>query len=49
MYVPMLKTRSEELIIAKEMQLCFSDNIIPLFEIINELYRTVYKTNSNGD
>ncbi len=49
MYVPMLKTRSEELKIAKEMHLCFSDSIIPLFEIINELYKTVYKTNSIGE
>lgn len=49
MYVPMLKTRPEELRVAKEMHSCFSDNIIPLFEIINELYKTTYKRDSNGD
>lgn len=48
-YVPILKTRSEELRVAKEMNLCFSDKIIPLFEIINELYRPTYKRNSNGE
>lgn len=49
MYIPMLKTRLEELKVAKEMQSCFSNNIIPLFEIINELYETTYKRDSNGE
>lgn len=49
MYIPMLKTRSEELRVAKEMHSCFSDNIIPLFEIINELYETTYKRDSSGE
>lgn len=49
MYVPMLKTRAEELRVAKEMHSCFSDKIIPLFEVINELYKTVYKKDSNGE
>lgn len=49
MYVPMLKTRSEELRVAKEMHTCFSDRIIPLFEIINELYKTTYKRDDNGE
>lgn len=49
MYVPMLKTREEELRVAKEMYSCFSDNMIPLFEIINELYKTTYKRDRNGE
>lgn len=49
MYVPMLKIRAEELRVAKEMNSCFSDQIIPLFEIINELYRTTYKKDKNGE
>lgn len=48
-YVPMLKTRAEELKVAKEMNFCFSDKIIPLFEIINDIYRTTYKKDENGE
>lgn len=48
MYVPMLKTKTEELRVVKELQFCFSNNIIPLFEIINEMYQTKYKKDSNG-
>lgn len=48
-YIPMLKTRGEELRIIKEMKFCFSDKIIPLIEIINEKYETVYKKDSNGE
>ncbi|MFA9375253.1 MAG: hypothetical protein ACERKZ_00725 [Lachnotalea sp.] len=49
MYVPMLKIRAEELRVAKEMNTCFSDKIVPLFEIINEIYKTTYKTDKNGE
>lgn len=49
LYVPMLKTRTEELKVAKEMHSCFSDDIIPLFEVIRELYRITYKRNPNGE
>ena len=48
-YVPMLKTRLEELRVTKEMEYCFSDKIVPLFEIINELYKTTYQKDENGD
>ena len=34
MYVPLLKTRAEEIKAAKELKPYFSDKIIPLFEII---------------
>lgn len=49
LYVPMLKTRTEELKVAKEMHSYFSDDIIPLFEVIRELYRITYKRNPNGE
>lgn len=48
-YVPMLKTRLEELRVTKEMEYCFSDKIVPLFEIINELYKTTYQKDENGE
>ncbi len=44
-YVPLLKTRQEELNVALDMNNYFSDEIIPLFEIINEQYETRYKIN----
>lgn len=43
MYIPMLKTRREELSVSKEMNYCFSDDIIPLFEILTDRYETRYK------
>lgn len=46
-YVPILKTRREEYSIAKEMKYCFSDKIIPMFEIISEQYEVKYLTNEN--
>lgn len=42
-YVPMLKTRREELSVSKEMNYCFSDNIIPLFEILTDRHEIKYK------
>jgi len=42
-YVPMLKTRQEELRVSTEMNYCFSDNIIPLFEILTDKYETKYQ------
>lgn len=38
MYVPILKTRSSEMNVVKELNYCFSDNIIPMIEIIDEKY-----------
>jgi hypothetical protein len=39
----MLKTRREELSIAKVMNYCFSDSIIPLFEILTDRFEVKYK------
>lgn len=47
-YVPMLKNRKTELNIAKDMNSYIGDDIIPLFEIINELYKTRYEVDENG-
>lgn len=41
-YVPILKTRKEEYRIAKNMNYCFSNKIIPMFEIISEQYEIKY-------
>ena len=48
-YVPMMKTRQEEFRVAKELNFCYSEKIIPLFEIVDEIYETKYKTDENGD
>jgi len=42
-YVPLLKTRQQELSVSKKMNYCFSENIIPLFEILTDKYETKYK------
>lgn len=42
-YVPMLKTRRQELSVSREMNNYFSDNMIPLFEILSDKYETKYK------
>ena len=42
-YVPMLKTRREELSVVNEMNYCFSENLIPLFEILDDKYEVKYK------
>lgn len=39
----MFKNRSEELRVAAKMSTCYSDKIIPLFEILNEEYETQYQ------
>ena len=49
MYVPLLKTRAEEIKAVKELKPYFSDKIIPLFEIINEVYKPSYKKDDNGE
>lgn len=38
MYIPILKTRRSEINVIKELNYCFSDNIIPMFEIIDQEY-----------
>lgn len=42
-YIPMLKMRTEELKVIKKMKDYFSDNIIPLIEILNDMYEPRYK------
>lgn len=48
-YVPILKTRRQELSVSKEMNYSFSDKIIPLFEILTDIYETKYKVDPITD
>lgn len=48
-YVPMLKTRDEELRVFKAMRECYSEKIIPLIEVISEQYQVRYETDENGE
>ena len=48
-YVPILKTREEELRVIRNAKGCFSDKIIPLIEVITEKYKDVYQTDANGE
>lgn len=48
MYIPIMKTRQEELKVTKELNFCFSDKIIPLFEIIDEIYKDEYELDGRG-
>lgn len=43
-YIPMLKTRKEELRVLKLMKEHYSDKIIPLIEVICEIYNPNYLT-----
>jgi hypothetical protein len=43
LYVPMFKTRQEEICVIKELNECFNDNLIPLIEVLDEFYETQYK------
>lgn len=38
MYIPILKTRRTEIATARDLSYCFSDEIIPMFEVINQTY-----------
>lgn len=42
-FVPILKTKSEELSVIKSMNKCLSENFIPLFEILNDKFETRYR------
>lgn len=42
-YVPIVKTRQEELRVIRNLNHCFDKDIIPLFEILNEFYYPRYK------
>ena len=44
MYVPMFKTKKQELSVSKEMNHCFSSETIPLYEILTAMYKVRYKT-----
>lgn len=48
-YVPMLKMRVDEMLVAKQMNFSFSEKTIPLIEIINNKYKVIYKTDENGE
>ncbi len=48
-YIPMLKTRKEELRVLKLMKEHYSDKIIPLIEVICEIYNPNYLTDENGE
>ncbi|EGT4143778.1 hypothetical protein GNF78_05970 [Clostridium perfringens] len=48
MYVPIMKARQEELKVSKKLSYCFSDKIVPLFEILKEEYEDKYELDENG-
>lgn len=48
MYIPIMKSRAEELKVAQELNYCFSDKIIPLFEILNDIYIVEYEIGDDG-
>lgn len=49
-YIPMLKNRKKvEMAAAFQIKECFSEKIIPLFEIIAEEYNIRYETDSEGN
>ena len=45
MYIPLLKLRETEKSVVQKMNHCFTDEIIPLFEVFSEVYKHRYKTN----
>lgn len=47
-YIPMLKTRGEELRVLRSMKEHYSDKIIPLIEVICEKYLVRYMTAEKG-
>jgi hypothetical protein len=47
MYVPIMKNRTEELRVIREMNGYFSDSMIPLIEIIKDEYEVKYKIDEN--
>ncbi len=44
-YVPILKNRQQEMKIVKDLNMCFSEKLIPLIEIVNEEYKKRYLVN----
>jgi hypothetical protein len=49
MYIPIMKTRQEELNVSEKLSYCFSEQIIPLFEILNEKYKVQYEIDNDGN
>lgn len=49
LYIPMMKTRQEELKVTKNLNYCYSDEIIPLFEVLNEIYEIKYQFDNDGN
>ncbi|OPF51559.1 hypothetical protein BH721_01275 [Clostridium baratii] len=49
MYVPIMKVRAEEKKVSKKLRYCFSEKIIPLYEILKDSYETRYKTDEQGN
>lgn len=47
-YVPLLKARQQELRVAQSLCNCFSENIIPLFEILADKYEKKYQIDEKG-
>lgn len=43
LYVPMFKTRPEEMRVVRELNQCFGEDIIPMIEVLDEYYETRYK------
>ena len=48
MYVPIMKVRREEIRVSKKLNSCFSDSIIPLYEILKDEYEYKYEKDENG-
>lgn len=42
-YVPILRARTEEIRVAKRLNYCFNKSVIPMFEIISDIYEKKYK------
>lgn len=49
MYIPIMKNREQELRVIQDMNKYFSNNIIPLIEIIKDEHEIRYAKDSNGD
>lgn len=43
MYVPIIKNQAVEMKVFKELKSCFSKDIMPMFEIISDIFEPVYK------
>lgn len=48
MYIPIMKVRQEEMRVSKKLNKCFSENIIPLYEVLKDEYEYQYEVDENG-